>query len=75
MNHTLTDEIAARFDIRRWLSNWADRARRVARTIDTWRQRERTRRQLAEADIRILRDIGISEADCFIECNKPFWEA
>ncbi|TNF88216.1 MAG: DUF1127 domain-containing protein [Gammaproteobacteria bacterium] len=44
------------------------------RVVETWRQRHRTRRQLAAADARILRDVGISEAQRFIESNKPFWE-
>jgi uncharacterized protein YjiS (DUF1127 family) len=75
MNHTLIDEFAPLADGRRGLSNWVDRAGRVARTIETWRRRQRTRAQLAGVDAHILRDAGISEADRFIESNKPFWEA
>jgi len=75
MNNTLIDEIAPRAYGLRGLSNWVDRAGRIAHTIETWRHRQRTRAQLAEVDARILRDVGISEADRFIESNKPFWQA
>ena len=48
---------------------------RLVETIHTWNQRHKTRRQFAEVEARILRDVGISEAQRFIEINKPFWEA
>lgn len=38
-----------------------------------WRQRIRTRRQLATLDDRLLADIGISHSDRMVELNKPFW--
>ena len=47
---------------------------RLSRTIDTWNQRLKSRSQLALIDCRYLQDIGISEADRFIEVNKPFSE-
>lgn len=74
MNHIATREIAPRADGRRWTRALSDRLARFTRTMETWRRRERSRRDLAAADFRILRDIGISEADRFIECNKHFWE-
>jgi uncharacterized protein YjiS (DUF1127 family) len=30
--------------------------------------------QFANVEARILRDVGISEGQRFIEVNKPFWE-
>ena len=60
----------ARLDI----FGWIDRVSRIVDTIDTWNRRHRTRRQFAAVEHRILRDVGISEADRFIEVNKPFWE-
>lgn len=74
MNHSLTSDIAARADGRRLMQAVFDGFARFNRTMATWKMREHTRRQLARADYRILRDIGISEADRFIECNKNFWE-
>jgi len=47
---------------------------RAIKTVDTWRQRQKSRAQFAGLDARILRDSGISEAQRFIEGNKPFWE-
>ena len=48
---------------------------KTVRAINTWRQRQKSRAQFAGIDSRILRDAGISEAQRFIEGNKPFWEA
>lgn len=47
---------------------------RAIKTADTWRQRQKLRAQFAGLDHRILKDSGISEAQRFIEGNKPFWE-
>lgn len=52
-----------------------ERLTRSVRTLDTWRQRHIKRMQFADIDNRILRDVGISEAQRFIAVNKPFWEA
>ena len=54
---------------------WTGRWSRMVDTINTWNRRHKTRRQFARVERRILRDVGISEADRFIEINKPFWEA
>ena len=48
--------------------------RRLLVAIDTWRLRHRNSMQCARVETRILRDLGISEAQRFIEVNKPFWE-
>ena len=52
-----------------------ERLRRMIDTVNTWNRRHKTRRQFANVEHRILRDVGISEADRFIVINKPFWEA
>ena len=48
---------------------------RMLETVNTWNRRHKTRRQLARVEYHVLRDVGISQADRFIEINKPFWEA
>jgi uncharacterized protein YjiS (DUF1127 family) len=48
---------------------------RVTNIIEIWRQREISRTSFYVLDPSILRDAGISEAQRFIEGNKPFWEA
>jgi len=48
---------------------------RAIKIIDIWRQREISRASFYGLDSSILRDAGISEAQRFIEGNKPFWEA
>ena len=47
---------------------------RTIRVIGIWRQREILRSSLYRLDSSTLRDAGISEAQRFIEGNKPFWE-
>jgi uncharacterized protein YjiS (DUF1127 family) len=74
MNHTLTSQFAPLADARRRFLAWIDRVDQFARTVDAWKRRQHTRRLLAEADYRILQDIGISEAERDIEVNKYFWE-
>jgi len=49
----------------------------VAVGIDTLMSRAelaRSRRQLAELDERLLRDIGLDRATARFEASKPFWE-
>ena len=43
--------------------------------IRVWRERRRTRRQLADMSERELRDIGICWSDIAYETGKPFWRA
>ncbi|MBM3599115.1 MAG: DUF1127 domain-containing protein [Alphaproteobacteria bacterium] len=38
-----------------------------------WQERAVGRRQLAEMDDRMLRDIGLTRDDIAMECEKPFW--
>jgi uncharacterized protein YjiS (DUF1127 family) len=39
----------------------------------TWAERGRQRRQLAELNDYMLRDIGLTRADVAAETGKPFW--
>jgi uncharacterized protein YjiS (DUF1127 family) len=43
--------------------------------VDTWRQRSKTRAQLAGMSSHLLKDIGISRGEALFELNKHFWEA
>jgi len=47
---------------------------KFSRTVNDWRQRSKSRAQLASLSAHALRDIGISPTDAMIESNKPFWE-
>lgn len=38
-----------------------------------WRRRARSRRELAQLDARLLRDIGLDRARALHEASKPFW--
>lgn len=40
-----------------------------------WAALRRERRALGALDARLLRDIGVSEADARIEADRPFWDA
>ena len=44
-------------------------------TLAMWRQRNRSRRQLALLDDRTLADVGISRAEQWQESRKRFWQA
>jgi uncharacterized protein YjiS (DUF1127 family) len=43
-------------------------------TIMTRAELARSRRQLAQLDERLLRDIGLDRATARFEASKPFWE-
>lgn len=47
----------------------------LADTVHVWRQRYRSRRELAQWSDRELHDIGISWSDVAHEAEKPFWRA
>jgi uncharacterized protein YjiS (DUF1127 family) len=47
----------------------------VTETLHLWRQRYRSRRELAQWSERELHDIGISWSDVAYEAEKPFWRA
>lgn len=46
---------------------------RVITLLKEWRQRSRSRAELAGFDDRLLRDIGISRCEAANEISKPFW--
>lgn len=70
MERTLTTAKPDEFTSRPVSTAWP---LRVLATLLLWRQRARTRRQLALLDDRQLSDIGISSADRMDEVSKPFW--
>ena len=74
MNHTTAVRITPDDHARFRALTVIDRMASAFKVVETWRQRHKTRRQLAAADARILKDVGLSEAQRFIESNKPFWE-
>jgi uncharacterized protein YjiS (DUF1127 family) len=41
--------------------------------LKAWSERYRQRRQLADLDDHMLRDLGLSHREVTWECNKPFW--
>jgi uncharacterized protein YjiS (DUF1127 family) len=47
----------------------------VGETLHTWRQRYRTRQELAQWTERDLHDVGLSRSDIIYEAEKPFWRA
>ncbi len=46
----------------------------VADGLLTWQRRHKDRMHLMALDDRMLRDIGISQADVEREVSKPFWK-
>jgi uncharacterized protein YjiS (DUF1127 family) len=51
----------------------ATRSTSLAVTLWLWVERVRQRRALADLDDRLLRDIGLTRADVWLEIKKPFW--
>jgi uncharacterized protein YjiS (DUF1127 family) len=45
----------------------------ICDTLFVWLERVRQRRQLLSLSDQMLSDIGVSRADVFKECEKPFW--
>ncbi len=43
-------------------------------TFDEWQHRTRSRRQLADLDEHLLRDIGVSRSSALFESDKFFWQ-
>jgi uncharacterized protein YjiS (DUF1127 family) len=48
-------------------------ADRIAEAGLTWFDRAHQRRRLHELSDHMLRDIGLTRADVWAECAKPFW--
>jgi uncharacterized protein YjiS (DUF1127 family) len=48
---------------------------RVLATLRQWRQRTRSRRELAGLDDYQLRDFGVSRSQAQFESGKRFWQA
>lgn len=55
------------------LHSFRDTLGRLLNLLRLWRQRSRTRRQLAALDEHLLADAGISSSERAEELNKPFW--
>ena len=47
---------------------------RVAIWLEAGLEKSRSRRALQELSDHQLKDIGLSRADAFRECNRPFWD-
>ena len=47
----------------------------LGETIRLWRERSRSRRELAQWTDRDLHDVGLSWSDIADEAEKPFWRA
>ena len=47
----------------------------LGETLHVWRERRRTRHELAQWSDRDLHDIGLSWSDIAHEAGKPFWRA
>jgi uncharacterized protein YjiS (DUF1127 family) len=51
--------------------SWPERA---ARVLDLWRQRARYRRELAQLDVRAIKDMGLTTEFVQWESTKMFWQ-
>lgn len=59
---------------RLWLAWLLSRLRRLPDQLLMCLERSRQRRQLAQLDARMLRDIGVSRSAAFDETRKWFWQ-
>ena len=60
---------------RRSADSAADLLQRLTATLKTWHYRITSRRELADMDAHLLRDIGVSPIEAQAEAGKPFWRA
>jgi uncharacterized protein YjiS (DUF1127 family) len=54
-------------------SSWIHTVQRAVDLLLIWQQRARDRQQLQSLSDHMLRDIGLTRADVFLEASKPFW--
>ena len=47
--------------------------RSLTALVATWQARAKQRRELQEMEPRVLRDLGLSQAEAASESAKPFW--
>lgn len=52
-----------------------DRLAHALRSIFIWRERARSRAQLAGLNDRLLRDVGLDRATAARELDKSFWQS
>ncbi|MNG00899.1 hypothetical protein D3C84_838570 [compost metagenome] len=71
MERTLTNSKPAEFTQQPIPAAWP---LRLIATLLLWRQRARTRRQLAQLDERLLADAGITTGERAAELARPFWQ-
>lgn len=46
----------------------------IAMLLHMWTERRRSRADLAQLDMRLLRDIGLTPRDAIAEAAIPFWK-
>lgn len=46
----------------------------MAGLVSDWRERAAQRRRLSKMDDRLLKDIGLTDAEAYGEYSKPFWK-
>src|SRR5262249_42167935 len=80
MNQIYTNEVGFRHQAPRANGPWTRFVHAVDGGVDAmvgtllvWQRRHRDRLHLMSMDDRLLRDIGISNADVDREASKPFW--
>lgn len=69
---TLTTTYPCRRQVRTSLT---DVVNHVRTTVAIWHSRARQRRALSDLSPELLKDIGVSPRQAFMESRKPFWRA
>jgi uncharacterized protein YjiS (DUF1127 family) len=46
----------------------------ISAVVQQWIERHHQRKQLAQLDIHLLNDIGVSKSQVVGEIDKPFWQ-
>ena len=54
--------------------SWRETLTHLLGIVLLWRERAEQRRSLAGLDERLLKDIGIGQADAYRESSKWFWQ-
>ncbi len=72
--HHIVDDLAISEGLYSLVRHVEDAANQVTKTLKTWAERSRDRRQLAMMNDRMLADIGLSRTDIAVEVSKFFWQ-
>ena len=53
--------------------HWIQKIESILDLIKVLKQRRQGRKELSRLNVRLLKDIGLTKGEVWVEINKPFW--